>query len=56
MRSTADSLLDAKNNAFEPLKKSYNTPRLTIHGSVEQLTQNVGTGAYDFPDGSQIQA
>jgi hypothetical protein len=37
-------------------KKSYATPRLTIHGTVEQITHNVGTGAVDFPDGSQLQA
>jgi hypothetical protein len=56
MRSTIDTLLNATDNAFGQPKKPYCAPRLTVHGTVEQLTHNVGTGAYDFPDGSQIQA
>jgi hypothetical protein len=36
-------------------KRFYSTPRLTVHGTVEEITHNVGTGAVDFPDGSVIQ-
>jgi hypothetical protein len=56
MRSATIQTLEQSNILREQSKKVYNAPRLTVHGTVEQITHNVGTGAYDFPDGSQIQA
>ena len=35
-------------------KKRYVPPMLKIHGTVEQITQNVGQGFIDFPQGSSI--
>ena len=37
------------------LNRPYDTPRLTVHGTVEDVTQGTGTGAVDgFPSGSVI--
>lgn len=35
-------------------KKEYAAPKLTVHGTIQQITGNVGTGFIDFPDGSSI--
>jgi len=35
-------------------KKPYATPKLTVHGDIEKITLNIGTGAVDLLDGSQI--
>jgi hypothetical protein len=44
------------NGVQSQIRIAYSTPRLTVHGTVEDITHNVGTGAVDFPDGSQLQA
>ena len=35
-------------------KREYAAPKLTVHGTIEQITGNVGTGFLDFPQGSSI--
>ena len=35
-------------------KKAYSRPRLTVHGTLQEITGNVGNGFVDFPQGSQI--
>ena len=55
MRS--EKIIVLEHDAVQPrARMSYSTPRLTVHGTVEEITHNVGTGAVDFPDGSQLQA
>ncbi|MEP7219879.1 MAG: lasso RiPP family leader peptide-containing protein [Bacteroidota bacterium] len=35
-------------------RKPYRTPKLTIHGSLKEITKNIGSGAVDFPMGSHL--
>lgn len=35
-------------------KKVYARPCLTVHGTLQEITGNVGNGFVDFPQGSQI--
>lgn len=35
-------------------KKVYSRPRLIVHGTLQEITGNVGDGFVDFPQGSQI--
>ncbi len=35
-------------------KKVYQTPRLIVHGTLQEITRNVGNGFVDFPNGSSI--
>ena len=35
-------------------KKPYSAPKLVVHGTLEQITRNVGNGFVDFPNGSSI--
>jgi hypothetical protein len=55
MRSEKIIVLE-HNGVQSQVRMAYSTPRLTVHGTVEEITHNVGTGAVDFPDGSQLQA
>ena len=38
----------------EPTRKPYESPELTIIGSLQSITQNAGDGFVDFPQGSRI--
>lgn len=46
------TLLSLENDA--PVKKAYTMPRLIVHGTLQEITGNVGNGFVDFPEGSQI--
>jgi hypothetical protein len=35
-------------------RKPYQTPELTVIGSLESVTRNAGDGFVDFPQGSRI--
>lgn len=35
-------------------RKPYRAPRLVAHGTLQQITGNVGNGFVDFPMGSRI--
>lgn len=35
-------------------KRTYSTPRLIVHGTLQEITNNVGNGFLDFPQGSSI--
>ena len=43
-------------NAEQPAqpRKPYAAPRLVAHGTLQELTGNVGNGFVDFPMGSRI--
>lgn len=34
--------------------KPYSNPRLIVHGTLQEITNNVGNGFLDFPQGSSI--
>ena len=36
------------------MKKAYNAPKLTVHGDVETLTQQVGGFQVDVPQGTNV--
>ena len=38
---------DVQEGVQESQKKPYTTPQLTVHGDVEKITGNLGTGAPD---------
>lgn len=46
--------LREKKDVQEQLKKPYMTPRLTVHGTVEKITGNLGTLGADGPIGSRL--
>lgn len=35
-------------------KREYAAPRLIVHGTLREITRNVGVGFVDFPNGSSI--
>jgi hypothetical protein len=35
-------------------RKPYDNPRLIVHGTLQEITNNVGAGFLDFPQGSSI--
>jgi|GEM_PF-3350315 len=39
---------------MDGLKRTYSTPRLIVHGTLQQITNNVGNGFMDFPQGSSL--
>jgi hypothetical protein len=39
--------IDVQEDVQESQKKPYTTPQLTVHGDVEKITSNLGTGAPD---------
>ena len=46
--------VDAKTAAAVQPRKPYRAPRLVAHGSLQEITGNVGNGFVDFPMGSRI--
>jgi hypothetical protein len=38
----------------ETEKKQYNSPRVTVHGRVEEITRSGGGTATDVPDGTPV--
>lgn len=38
----------------EQTRKPYRTPKLVVHGTLQEITRNVGSGFVDFPNGSSI--
>ena len=43
-----------KNEAQQQAKKAYATPKLTVHGNVEKITENVQAKASDGVAGSRL--
>lgn len=41
-------------NSTAPVKKSYETPRLTVHGSLEKITEDIGQYGDDGAIGSRL--
>jgi len=35
-------------------RKPYSRPKLVVHGTLQEITGNVGNGFVDFPQGSRI--
>jgi hypothetical protein len=47
-------LVDSKPAPAAMPRKTYRAPRLVAHGTLQQITGNVGNGFVDFPMGSRI--
>ena len=45
---------DTKPTIVSPAKTPYSSPKLVLHGSVQQITQNLQNGASDGQGGSTL--
>lgn len=48
------SLLTRAGPAIGQARKQYTTPKLTVHGNVERITQQGGSTATDVPFGTPV--
>ncbi len=53
MKSEKEDVFE-KTDMKDPTKKPYRTPQLTVHGTVEKITEALGAGTKDGVMGSAV--